>query len=205
MFRVKAFAILLVCIALGATAGAQGRTDVVTLTNGDRITGEVVRLERGRLEFKTDDEGTIYFEWDIVARVTSKDMFEVVTTDGNRYLGTLTTDIRGTLVVAGIDGEASLPLMDVTVITAIGRGFWKKLDGSLDIGFSYTKSSAIAQLNLNSTTVYRKPAFEARLTASGTLTKSEDGERDDRATVQASYVRYRGHRWFVAGSGCTGE
>jgi hypothetical protein len=200
VFRVKALASLLVCIALGATVGAQGRTDVVTLTNGDRITGEVVRLERGRLEFKTDDEGTIYFEWDIVARVTSKDMFEVVTTEGNRYLGTLTTDIRGTLVVAGIDGEASLPLMDVTVITAIGRSFWQKLDGSVDIGFSYTKSSAIAQLNVNSSTVYRRPAFEGRLTASGTLTKSEDGERDDRATVQASYVRYRGQRWFVAGA-----
>ena len=42
----------------------QGRTDVVTLANGDRITGEVVRLERGRLEFKTDDAGTLYLEWD---------------------------------------------------------------------------------------------------------------------------------------------
>ena len=41
-----------------------GRTDVVTLANGDRITGEVVRLERGRLEFKTDDAGTLYLEWD---------------------------------------------------------------------------------------------------------------------------------------------
>jgi hypothetical protein len=198
--HVKAFAVLLICIALGARAGAQGRTDVVTLTNGDRITGEVVRLDRGRLEFKTDDEGTIYFEWDIVARVTSSETFEVVTAEGNRFLGTLTTDGRGTLVVAGIDGEASLRLMDVTAITSIGRNFWKRLDGSLDIGFSYTKSSAIAQLNLNSITVYRKPAFEARLTASGTLTKSEEGERDDRGIVQASYLRYRGQRWFVAGA-----
>src|SRR5512139_857476 len=34
---------------------AQPRTDVVVLGNGDRITGEVVRLARGRLEFKTDE------------------------------------------------------------------------------------------------------------------------------------------------------
>jgi hypothetical protein len=45
---------------------AQPRTDVVTLANGDRITGEVKRLDRGQVEFKTDDGGTIYFEWSAV-------------------------------------------------------------------------------------------------------------------------------------------
>jgi hypothetical protein len=34
-------------VTVSAPATAQGRTDVVTLANGDRITGEVVRLERG--------------------------------------------------------------------------------------------------------------------------------------------------------------
>src|SRR4029453_17665742 len=47
-----------------AAIGAQGKTDVVTLANGDRITGEVVRVTRGRLEFSTDDVGTLYLEWD---------------------------------------------------------------------------------------------------------------------------------------------
>ncbi|HVH57665.1 MAG TPA: hypothetical protein VM791_15485, partial [Vicinamibacterales bacterium] len=42
-----------------ADARGQGRTDVVTLPNGDRITGEINELERGRLEFKTDDAGTL--------------------------------------------------------------------------------------------------------------------------------------------------
>ncbi len=41
-------------LSVTASAHAQRRTDVVTLANGDRITGEVGRLERGRLEFKTD-------------------------------------------------------------------------------------------------------------------------------------------------------
>ena len=56
---------------LGATLHGQGRTDLVTLGNGDRITGEVVRLERGRLEFETDDAGTLYLEWDKLATVVT--------------------------------------------------------------------------------------------------------------------------------------
>ncbi len=93
----------------------------------------------------------------------------------------------------------SLPTADVTIIRPIGASFWAKLDGSFDVGFSYTQSSHIAQLNVNTTTVYRRPAFEARLTGSATLTKDENdgGNRDDRGTIQASYVRYRGQRLVV--------
>ena len=43
----------------------------MTLANGDRITGEVPALNRGRLEFKSDDEGTIHFEWDTIATVVA--------------------------------------------------------------------------------------------------------------------------------------
>src|SRR5215217_5732270 len=75
--------------AFPAYTQAQGRTDVVTLANGDHITGEVVRLERGRLEFKTDDVGTLYFEWDKLASVVATRFVEVVTVDGRRFLGSL--------------------------------------------------------------------------------------------------------------------
>ena len=67
------------------------------------------------------------------------------------------------LVVVTPITPVSLSMSEVTLINSIGRSFWKKLDGSIDVGFSYTKSSEIAQLNVNSNTVYRSPSFEARL------------------------------------------
>ena len=76
-------------LLLSAAARGQGRTDVVTLPNGDRITGEVVRLDRGRLEFKTDDAGTLYLEWDKIASIVTTRVVEVVTADGRRFLGSL--------------------------------------------------------------------------------------------------------------------
>jgi len=53
-FRRAAFSVLAGLLSC-APAAAGKRTDVVTLRNGDRITGEVKRLDRGQLEFKTDD------------------------------------------------------------------------------------------------------------------------------------------------------
>ena len=78
-------------LSCGAPVFAQGRTDVLTLRNGDRITGEVVRLERGRLEFKTDDAGTLYLEWDKLSSVVAMRLVEVTTADGRRFLGSLGT------------------------------------------------------------------------------------------------------------------
>ena len=192
-------AALVIVVVLNTTASAQ-KTDIVTLANGDRITGEVSSLNRGQLEYKTDDQGTLYIEWDKIATVTSTGQFEVGTSDGQRFVGSLRSDPGRVLVVIETAGPLSLLMTDVTVITSIGRSFWTKLDGSIDVGFSYTKSSDIAQLNVNTSTLYRSPSFEARLTGSATATQTSDEEgRDDRGTVQMSYLRYRGKRWFVGG------
>jgi hypothetical protein len=193
-------AALLLVALFEAGACAEPRTDVVTLRNGDRVTGEIVRLDRGRLEFKTDDAGTLYIEWDKVVALQALRTYEVGLSDGRLFFGSLRPGDPRQLVVATAGGPLPLAMWDVTTIAPIGRSFWKKLDGSVDLGYSYTRSSEISQLNLNVLTVYRKPRFEARLTLSGTLTKSgDDDERDDRGALQASYARYRGKRWFVAG------
>lgn len=188
-------------LALAAPAQAQ-KTDVVTLTNGDHITGEVKSLERGRVELSTDDIGTIYLEWDKIATLVSTSVFEVGTSSGLRYIGSLGVSPGKSLMVVTALETVTLPILEVTSIRAIGRGFWAKFDGSVDIGFSYTRSSDIAQLNVNTNTVYRRPAFEGRLTGSGTVTRSgDDDERDDRGTLQASYYRYRGRRWYIGAGG----
>lgn len=193
-----AFIIVLFC---WPAASAAQKTDVITLKNGDHITGEVKNLDRGRVEFSTDDIGTIYFEWDKIATVTSKHLFEVITTHGSRYVGSFGTAPPGSLAVTTVIGDITLPMIDVTDIRSIGVTFWNKLDGSFDLGFSYTRSSDVAQLNINTTTVYTKPSFEGRLSGSATLTRTEDEDPDERATLQSSLFWYRGLRRYFGISG----
>lgn len=191
---------VLVCWAHATPVYAQ-KTDVVTLANGDRITGEIERLERGRLEFSTDDAGTLYLEWDkLVSLTATTRVFDIVTSDARRYLGSLGPSAARTLAIVEAGGTTSLAMFEVTWISPIGKGFFNKLDGSFDVGFNYTRSSGIAQLNVNSTTSYRRPAFQARANVSftGTATDEED-KRDDRGAIDLSYIRYR-QSWVVSGS-----
>jgi putative salt-induced outer membrane protein YdiY len=66
---------LSMCIVLsGLLAGAApnaAAADVVRLVNGDRLTGEVVRLEKSELVLKTVYAGDIRVKWEEVACVTS--------------------------------------------------------------------------------------------------------------------------------------
>ena len=49
----------------GSHLEAREKTDVVILKNGDRITGEIKKLDRGKLKLKTDDMSTVYIELDL--------------------------------------------------------------------------------------------------------------------------------------------
>ena len=91
---VRATIVFVVASFSSVVASGQGRTDVITLVNGDRMTGEIMRLERGRLELKTDNAGTIDIEWDTVASIEARREFEVATTDGRLFLGTLGRSAR---------------------------------------------------------------------------------------------------------------
>ncbi len=189
-------------VVSSSPASAQKRTDVVTLANGDRITGEITKLDRGRLEFDTDDAGSISFEWDKIATIEAARQFELRTSDGRHLLGSLGRSTAGSImIVAGAD-TVTMSMADVTSIFPIGASLWKRLDGFIDAGYTYTRSSGVAQFNLNSEVVYRRPSFLLQLTTSDTLIKQRDEEnRDDRGSVDLSYVRDIARRWFAAGVG----
>jgi hypothetical protein len=133
--RTVAAALVIVCASC-TCAWAQPRTDVIVLLNGDRITGEITDLNRGRLELKTDDAGTIDIEWDKVASVEAMRQFEVETSDGRRLLGNLRRVTDRVVLIVGTDGDVPVPMPEVTRVTPIGASFWKKLEGSIDAGFT---------------------------------------------------------------------
>lgn len=65
------------------------RIDVVTMRNGDQVTGEIRKMVRGILYYKTDDMGTLNIEWIKVDFIQSLDRFDVETRWGQHFIGSL--------------------------------------------------------------------------------------------------------------------
>jgi putative salt-induced outer membrane protein len=66
--------------------------DQVTLKNGDRLSGNIIKYDGKNLILKSDLAGEITIPWDNVTGVTSTGPLNVTLKDGQRIVGTLTTD-----------------------------------------------------------------------------------------------------------------
>jgi putative salt-induced outer membrane protein YdiY len=177
---VLALAATLLSVAVPAAAQ---KTDVVELKNGDRITCEIQRLERAKLVVKTDGLGTISIEWDDVARLASAREFSITLTSGRRVFGPMIRGDAATVDVVSAGEKERLSLPEVVAMSPLGGTFWKRLDGSIDAGFSFTQANVQTQWTLNSKVSYRTRHWLTNLTGDSALTIREDADRQSRNTV----------------------
>ena len=98
---------------LGAGA-ALALGDQVTLKNGDRVTGAIVKKDGKNLTVKSDQLGAVTIPWDQVATIQSDKPLNVVT-GGKTVQGTLATN-NGKVEVTTKDTKLSLDPGDVTTI-----------------------------------------------------------------------------------------
>jgi hypothetical protein len=190
---------LLLAAAVPAIAA---RTDVIVLRNGDRLTGEVIELRQGKLKVKTDDMSTISIEWDKIAGVTTAERYDVTMRDGTRLLGRLAAGpARSVQVVADGGTSTSVAMADIVSMAAIKSGFLGRIDGSVDLGGSYTKASGVAQVSLDAEARYRRPAYGVATAFSTNFTRQPDSPDTSRYSGKINYTRYRGRQWFVSSLG----
>jgi hypothetical protein len=174
------------------------RTDIVVLRNGDRLTCEVVQMRQGKLQVKTDDAGTISIEWDKIASVTTTDQYEITMRDGSQLLGRLRPgNVARTLQVEGIGGTSAPSMSDIAEFTRIKATFFQRIDGSLDLGGSYTRSSGVAELSFNAQAKYRRPKYQVATTFSTNLTHQQEVPETSRYSLATTYSRYR-NAWILS-------
>lgn len=193
----RVLALTVVCGALSCTSAvARDRTDVVVLMNGDRITCEIKRLDRGQLTVRTDSMSTVQIEWGGIVRVWSVERFEVELESGEKHIGTLLPPTQdGQLEVAGEGATVSLDLQAVVRLSPMGESFFRRLEGSFDAGYSFTKANDAMQWNLAAEVTHRAERLETRVYGSSLITGQEDVDKTSRTELGISLNRFLGRRW----------
>ncbi len=154
---------------------AQRKTDIVTLYNGDRITGEIKSLSGGILRLSTDAMGTLNIEWQEIAHLESEFYYEVRLGEGTRYFGSIEKSERpGEFHLLDLDGEHALEWLKVVEMRPIEKTFLERLDLYFAAGFSYNRASSVAQTTINTTIDYETEKSRNSLTGRVTFTDAED-------------------------------
>jgi hypothetical protein len=182
------------------------RHDTVTMKNGDRLTGEVKKLEQGILYIETDYfSGSVGVDWLQVEKVESKATFQIVLSDGKRITGSISKEA---VSVPGEDFTVHAPTTDVPVsgvdvvrIESQKQTFWRQLKGSIDLGYSFTSGN-----NQSSLTTSASVAYPAERWATGTsYTASFSGQAGGTTTnlfeSQTFADRFLNRNSFVLGLG----
>lgn len=191
---------LALCLVSALPAHA-AKTDVIHLRNGDRTTGEIKKLERGRLQLSTDSMGTVYIEWDDILRITSPANFVVEMVDGRRAVGALVEpEADGQVVIRYRSRERVLAMQDIVWIDPLkldGK-VTNRWDGSVSLGLDVAKTNN--NQGITGSFDARRRAEESQLSFNGSIYSRSQDDVDDtlRATLGTLYRRLLEERWFWA-------
>jgi hypothetical protein len=201
----KAWAAAWSLLAVMASAPAlAAKTDVVVLQNGDRVTGEIKQLSYGQLEFKTDDMGTIYIEWDKIASVTTTQQLQLELANGGRVVGRSPSPPEQPGSLRMVVDEASpptpVPMSSVTRMYTLESGTWyRRLDGDFSLGYSYTGSSDVEVLNFGVNVGSRNEKRRWNIAIDGERTSQPTAPSTERADVYLTLEKYLPDRYYREG------
>jgi putative salt-induced outer membrane protein YdiY len=172
------------------------RKDVVIMNNGDHFTGEVKRLQNGLLYVETDYvAGNIGLDWNQVESVQSIATFRIVLNNGQRLVGKIEKVSgekaeQGDFVIREATEEVQVASASIVNIDTRKPTFWRQLQGSMDLGYSFTSGSSQSTLNADLSTAYRTTGWEAATAFDSTFGGQSGGSRTNREDLQTTFAKF---------------
>lgn len=106
---------LLGFIALAFVTAQSACADVVVMTNGDKFTGTVVKLEDGKLTLKPAYSDAIALAWDQVVSISTTQPLILPTAQQNLSVTSIERTSGG-MVITAASGSITLPLAEVKIL-----------------------------------------------------------------------------------------
>jgi hypothetical protein len=178
------------------SAGAAYAQDVVITTTGDRLVGEIKKIEKDVLTFATAySDADFKIEWDKITSIESTRQFVVETFDGRRVSGSLKVDpaTKGMVQIDAI----GVALADVSALQPFERNFWARFDTAVDFGYSMTRTNSAKQLSLGMNVAYRDERYVDVAFANVFRSSQENAPETARWDVSNDFRRLLGSRWYA--------
>ncbi len=192
----------LFALVLCASPAEAQKTDVLVLSNGDHVTGEIKEFTRGLVRLSTDPMGTVYVKWEDILSITSDKTFEIELQSGQKFFGSIRpSEASGEDEI--VTGEARVPVRHLSVVkaTPIKDTFLSRLSGSIDLGLSLLQQNTQFDYNLSADIGYRAANSLTRLDISSIVRLQNQAETTNRQSYTLAHIHSFAPKWFWAGLG----
>lgn len=175
--------------------------DQITLKNGDRMTGTVVKSDGKSLVLHTDAAGDVTFQYSAIQQITTDADLHVSSKDGKTAVGHVTTTDDKIEIATKSGGIVEVPKGDVTLIrndaeqTAYDKSLHPGLrhgwTGGANVGFSVARgNSETENLALAFNAVHASLNDKITLYASAIDTKNDLATPSTVANLTTGGIRY---------------
>jgi putative salt-induced outer membrane protein YdiY len=132
--------------------GTLSFADQVTLKNGDRLTGTIVKSDQKTLLMKTEFAGDVSIDWAAVQQVTTSEPLHVSLENGETVVGPVTTEDGNFSVATANQGAVTTPKTAVKALRneseqvqyeqSIHPRFTENWAGGINLGFALTRGNS---------------------------------------------------------------
>jgi len=175
--------------------------DQVTLKNGDRLTGTVVKSDGKTLVLHTEAAGDVTFKFEDVQEIKSDEDLHISLKDGKTAVGQVTTTDGKLEIATKNAGTVEAPKDDVALIrndaeqTAYDKslhpGLMHGWNGGVNVGFSVARgNSQTENLALAFNAIHPTLNDKITLYASSINTKNDLATPSDVASLEQGGIRY---------------
>ena len=189
------------CVALSCCftlcsviAAAHSKTDVITVENGDTITGAINSMSAGKLALNTDYAGVIKIKWREVEQIASRYVYEVRLDDGERLYGRFAkTEERSVLTFKVRGGERQLDLEDIVEIRSIEEQLADQLDLKVTSTIYADPNTVTVSLSASGTYDTRggRTGFSGRIDDNQTKALNAEGDTAKNTLNSSNFTLYR--------------
>ena len=177
-----------------AQSWSHAKTDLITVVNGDQITGAVNAMTAGKLSVSTSYAGTVNIKWREIEQIESRYLYEIRLDDGERIYGrftTNTTENQLTLRVSGTNRQVEID--DIVEVRSIEEELSDKLD--LQLSSTITADPDDKRLVLYASGTYDvrggRTNFSARVDDTRSTPRDEDPSSSNASFLQISREFWR--------------
>lgn len=175
--------------------------DSLVFKNGNRMNGEIKKMDRGVLTIETDySKSDFTIEWKGIQGIYTRDHFLITLSDGSRLVGSLQSDSTTVTIHDETGTTHDYPSYFIVTLKSLKDKFWDNVYASLSLGYSLTKAQALQQFTSRSTMGYVSEHWAADLSYNNLRSTQDDVEDVRREDGGLTFSYFLPKDWYIPAS-----